>query len=262
MGFVKSPEEIARIAETVSHPRFVNAEMLRVDFLTDPAIVARLLPPTLEPAATPLISVNVGRWQSNCAGDFEGGSVYIAAKYGEIEAAYVLAMYMSTDQAIIFGREVFGEPKKHAAMGMNRRGTGMAGWVSRHGVRLIEIDADLGPDLGASEGRSADFNIKALPATDGRGLEDDPILSIAEYDVSLRVNREGTGSVVLRGTKHDPLDEIEVRQVLKSVYIEGDMIGRARNIGRIPAGAYLPYYYGRTDDWSQLNTEAGPISAI
>ena len=40
MGFVKRPEEITRIQHALSHPRFVNGEMLSVDFLTDPGVVA------------------------------------------------------------------------------------------------------------------------------------------------------------------------------------------------------------------------------
>ena len=39
MGFVRSKEEIARIQEALHKPRFVNAEMLTVDFL-DPGMNA------------------------------------------------------------------------------------------------------------------------------------------------------------------------------------------------------------------------------
>ena len=39
MGFVRSSEEVARIQHTLSHPRFVGAEMLSVDFLSTPEFV-------------------------------------------------------------------------------------------------------------------------------------------------------------------------------------------------------------------------------
>ena len=44
MSFVKTPEEIARIEQALRHPRFVNGEMLSVDFLTDPEFAAAVLP--------------------------------------------------------------------------------------------------------------------------------------------------------------------------------------------------------------------------
>jgi len=46
-----------------------------------------------------------------------------------------------------------------------------------------------------------------------------------------------------------------VKEVLGASYVEGDMDSHARSIARIPAAEYLPYYYGRLDDWSLLNTE-------
>jgi acetoacetate decarboxylase len=255
VGFVKTAEEIARIIEVTSHPRFVNAEMLQVEFLTDPSIVAAILPPPLEPASTPLVRAMVGTWQSNCVGDYNGGSLYVAAKYGDIEADYVLAMYISTYSAITFGREIFGEAKKMGTGALTRKGSRMSGYVERDGVRLIELEADLQTDLGPSKSKGTNFNIKTVPATDGRGLEDDPMLTLAEFDVEMHANREGSGSVVLRGTSHDPLDEIEVVKVLKATYFEGDLIGQARNLARIPAADFLPYYYARQDDWSCLDTE-------
>jgi hypothetical protein len=74
MGFVKNADEIARIEHALSHPRFVNGEMLSVDFLSEPEFVASILPPPLEPADAPAVTAMVGRWQSNCVGDFHGGT--------------------------------------------------------------------------------------------------------------------------------------------------------------------------------------------
>ena len=96
MGFVKTREEVARLEKVLSHPRFVGAEMLTIDYLTTPEIVRSILPPGLEPAAEPLITAMVGRWRSNCVADFAGGAIYVAARHKDIEAAYVLAMFMDT----------------------------------------------------------------------------------------------------------------------------------------------------------------------
>src|ERR1051325_10620539 len=107
MGFVKTAEEIARIEHALSHPRFVNGEMLSVEFLSDPDFVAAVLPPPLEPAGTPAVNAMVGRWQSNCVADFFGGAIYVAARHEGIEGRYVLAMYMDNDVPTIYGRDLF-----------------------------------------------------------------------------------------------------------------------------------------------------------
>jgi acetoacetate decarboxylase len=255
MGFVKSPEEVARIQSVLQRPRFVGAEMLTVDFLTSPDTVAAVLPPGLEPVDEPLVTAMVGRWRSNCVADFTGGAIYVMARHKDIEAPYVLAMYMDTDHAIIFGRDLFGEPKKQAATYLHRRDDLMHGYVERLGVRIIEIKAELPKDLGPAEVSGANFNVKALPACTGIGLEDDPVLTIAEFDNRLSVRREGTGELALRSTVHDPLSDLEIREIRGAGYIEGDLLSTCRPLARLPADKFVPYLYGRLDDWSALDTE-------
>jgi acetoacetate decarboxylase len=109
MGFVKTPEEVARIEKVTSRPRFVGSEMLTIDFLTTPEFVTSVLPPSLEPASEPLVTAMVGRWRSNCVGDYARGAIYLMARHQMIEAPYVLAIYMDADYAIMFGRDFFGE---------------------------------------------------------------------------------------------------------------------------------------------------------
>jgi acetoacetate decarboxylase len=253
MGFVRTPEEIAEIQATLRRPLFTSAEMLSVEFLTRPEIVEAVLPPPLEPADEPRVTAMVGRWQSNCVGDFNGGAIYVSSRYEDIEGDYVLAMYMNSDQAIIFGRDLFGEPKKQSVNSLHRSGSRMSGWVER-GVRLIELDADLGDDLGGAEVRGANFNFKAQPAADGSGLEGDAVLTVADFGLSLTTCREGAGSVRLQGTVHDPLDEIEVVDVKRATYIEGVLDASCRAVARVPAEDFLPYAYGRLDYWPALDT--------
>jgi acetoacetate decarboxylase len=259
MGFVKTQDEIAQIQNALSNPRFVNGEMLTVDFLSDPAFVEEVLPPPLEPADEPLVTAMVSRWQSNCCGDFRGGAIYVAARWNGGDGAYVLAMYMDNDQPTIYGRDLFGEPKKLADTGLYRNGNQFNGWLDRRGTRLIELRCDLPTDLGPSESEAVNFNFKARPAADGNGLEEDAILTRATFKNTTRVAREGAGIVTLGGTVHDPLDEIPVESVVRGAFVECDLIGQCRAVATVPADVFLPYHHGRHDDWSVLDTEHAPL---
>ena len=255
MGFVKTFKEIERIRSVLKQPRFVAAEMLMVEFLTRPEIVKSVLPPGFEPAAEPSVTAMVVRWRSNCVGDYCGGAIYVLARYKGIEAPYVLAMYMDTDHAIMFGRDAFGEPKKRATSNLYHRGTSMHGYVERLGARLIDIRADLNKDLGPGTASGANFNIKATPAADGTSCEDDAVVTLAEFDNALTMRREGTGRLTLASNPHDPVGDIEIVTVRGASYVEGDLIARARAIGRIPKDEFFPYLLGRMDDWPLLDTE-------
>ena len=262
MGFVKRPEEIERIQHALSNPRFVNGEMLSVDFLTDPAFVEEVLPPPLEPADQPAITAMVGRWQSNCVGDFYGGAIYVAARHEGVDGAYVLAMYMDNDIPTIYGRDLFGEPKKLATSQVHRHGENFTGYVDRHGVRIIELHCQLPTDLGPSESEGVNFNFKARPAADGNGLEEDAILTMATFQTTTTAAREGAGSVVLRSTVHDPLGEIPVQQVLRGAFVECDLVGSNKKVATVPADVFLPYHHGRHDDWSALDTESAALVPV
>jgi acetoacetate decarboxylase len=262
MGFVKRPEEIERIQRAITHPRFVSAEMLSIDFLTDEAVVEHILPPPLEPADQPRLSAMIGRWRSNCVGDYKGGAIYVAARHEGIDGDYVLAMYMDGDSPIIYGRDVFGEPKKQGTSALYRSGDTFHGWVERHGVRLIELHAQLGNDLGPFETEGTNYNFKARPAADGVGLQEDAILTRATFEVRGVASREGTGSVELHGTVHDPLDELPVRSVVRGFFMECDLIASCRAVATVPAEVFLPYHHGRHDDWSALDTESVATVAL
>jgi acetoacetate decarboxylase len=257
MGYVKTADEIAALEERLRAPRFVHAQKLTVEFLTEPATVERLLPPGFSPAARPSVTAMVGRWQSNCVGDFAGGALYVAARWEDLEGGYVLAMWMDSDRATIYGRDLYGEPKKLARSALHRSASRVTGHVERDGVRLLDLAGELEYDLGPSETERRGFNVKARPAADGSGLEEDAIVTSVVNRDTRRVHLTGPGAVRLTGTAHDPVDELEVVEVLGASYVEGDAAATNRRVGTIPAAAYLPYFHGRhADDWTALDTEA------
>jgi acetoacetate decarboxylase len=262
MGFVKRPDEIDRIQHALSNPRFVNGEMLTVDFLTDPDVVAEILPPPLDPADQPRITAMIGRWQSNCVGDFHGGAIYVSARHDGVDGDYVLAMYMDGDVPTIYGRDLFGEPKKLAESDLFRHGDVFHGRLERNGVEIMELHATLPNDLGAFNAEGVNFNFKARPSADGIGLQEDAILTRARFDTRVAAAREGTGSVTLRSTVHDPLGDLPVGAVLRAAFIEVDLIGSCEAIATTPADVFLPYHHGRHDDWSALDTESAALAAV
>jgi len=262
MSFVKTAAEIAQIERALARPEFVSGERLTVEFLTDPATVERLLPPLLEPSAAPLVLASVGRWQSNCVGDYAGGSIYLTARHGGVDGAYALAMFMDTEPSVIFGREVFGEPKKLAASAMFRRGNRFHGYLERHGTRLLELHAELGEDLGESALDAYAFNYKARPAANGIGLEGPVSLTRAHFQTTIKARREGTGSVQLRSTVHDPLAEIPVVSVVRAYHTEHDISARCETAGSVAAEQFLPYFHGRSDNWLALDSTAAQGAKI
>jgi hypothetical protein len=83
-------------------------------------------------------------------------------------------------------------------------------------------------------------------------------LTLAEFDNTPHVREEGPGTLLLGSSAYDPVADIKVVQLRKAMYIEDDLTSRCRTIARMPAKEFVPYLYGRLDDWTALNTENLP----
>jgi acetoacetate decarboxylase len=262
MGFVKTPAELERIQRALGAPRFVAGRQLTVEFLTRPATLARLLPPPLEPAERPLVSVTIGEWHSNAMGDFAGASIYLAASHEGVHGGYALAMWMDGEPAIAFGRELFGEPKKHARVSLQRDDERITASVERHGSRLISLAAVMSDDLEPAGGSRIAYNFRSRAAAGGLGLDGPAVLTRSSFTETVRRRRRGRGALELRGSVHDPLEELEVGTVLGATYSELDLAARCEPVASVPAEDYLPYHHGHCDDWLALDTSSAGVAHV
>lgn len=258
MGFRRTAAEIAEIQRTLSEIEFVGGESLSVDFLTRPDIVRAVLPAELEPGDQPRVTVQVSRWRSNCVGDFDASAIYVSGKYGDLPGDYVLTMFMDSDVPMLFGRDLFGEPKKIGRSTLYRNDGHMTGVLERGGARLIEIEADLDEDAGPTTLLGRNFNVKYELAPDGSRLLGDPRLTVAEFDQTITVRRKARASLRLGCTVHDPLGDLEIVELLGGVYVETGMGASAHIVGTLDADAFLPLALGRADYWPALVTARLP----
>jgi acetoacetate decarboxylase len=248
MGYVKTSAEVEEIQQLVAAWTFVG-DQVSVEFETTPEFVEYILPPCLEPPARPTGFVNVSRWQSALAGEFDMAWVGVLARYGEIEGAYTIQMLLNGDTPIAIGREWMGEVKKRAEMGYFHDGPHIYGFGARHGVRVIEVNGLFGIDEGPAEASFHTLEIKAFPAAEGRGLEYDPLLIVRNSHANYRSLRRGSADITLRGTEFDPLDTVPVVSIGEAVHTVGET--RSTIEQKIPfanRADYLPYVFGRHYD--------------
>lgn len=254
MRYVKSAEEIARYQAAMATPVFAESRVLSVQFETTAEFIAAVLPPGLEPVeGTPLGSAFVARFgASNCVGPFDGAGLSVRARHGDLAGNYCLTMPMSTDTAIIFGRELYGEPKKLAQIALERDGDHVVGTVARFGITIIELRATLTDTLTAQDGEGSTFHYKFTQSADGRGFDHDPLLLHIRSRNVVRHAERGTGEIILRQSLHDPVADIPVVRVLGAAYTEGETHTFGRTLCAVDADAFLPYAFGKMDDLTRL----------
>lgn len=253
---MKSNQEIEEIQAVLHDGVYIGRPITWLNFLTTEETVRRLLPPGLEPTDEPRATAYFSTFGSNMCGDFDCSAVFLAARHGELIGNYLLAMYVDTDRALILGRELLGEPKKLGRQTLEIYGSKVHGALERDGTVLFEMEANLdGEQAVPEEYMDYTFNYKGASLGAQRGFQDDAILSVTEDKVQPSCYRTGTGTLRLRGTRHDPFGEIEIVRPLDAVYLEGTIVSsRYRHLTRIPRAEFLPHQMGRNDVWNTIDS--------
>lgn len=262
LRFRRTNDEIQQFLAAFRRPVFRDVRALTVTAESDSETLAALLPPPLEPAGKPRVVFSVAEVRrSNCAGAFLVATVDVACTYQGEAAFYCLAMPVSTDSALTFGRELYGEPKKLAEIQLEERGDGTVhGSVTRYGITFLELSAVLDPaDEPERETETIRYHFRFLPTPDGRIAGPIELVRV-EHRSRLRVTARGQASVTVRDSPHDPLFDIPILKVLGAALSEGVMETSGAVAATVPAEAFLPFAFAKVDDllvWAEEPSGAG-----
>ncbi len=248
MRFVKTAEEIKRIQTTYSRCQFLGTRNLTVTFETSPQVVRDVLPPPLEPTPEPLGSAWVGEVSnSNCVGPFLGAALYVRARYQDIVGNYYITMPVSTPEAVTFGRELFGEPRKLASIIFERQDEYIWGSAERHEIRFLSLRGRMTGAAATGRQESSSFHFKFTPRADGAGFDSPPLLVHVTSDATVKTAQRGRGELVFRDSPHDPVADIPISQVIEAVYTEAHVYTSGRVLCEVNPDQFLPYAFSKID---------------
>jgi acetoacetate decarboxylase len=166
-----------------------------------------------------------------------------------VEGTYLLTMPMSAEQAVLGGRDTFGEPKKLAQIDFAVDGEAVSARAQRMGVPYLEIRGRLGEALPAREFSEYGYCFKASPSCEKPGAFDgDPLLVRLEWQHAHRLVRRVEGEVILRESPFDPVVDLPVRRLLRLEYEEGTSQSGGRVLRSVPGEWLLPFLHQRYDD--------------
>jgi acetoacetate decarboxylase len=252
--WVKTLEQVKRDAE--KSPEFLASRVrsLRVVYETDPAVAAAVVPRPLVPAERPEVCVTFSHVAMQITPDFRfeiGSAIFgVRASYDGADGTWLLTMPMTTEQAVIGGRETYGEPKKIAAIEFRAEGAEVSATVTRMGVPYLAAHGRLGASLGPRELVEHAFCVKALPACEkGRGLDGEPLLVRLEWrHRHERVQQVESAALVLRESPFDPVADLPVRRLVRMEYEEGTTESNGRVVRALPPEWVLPILHQRYDE--------------
>jgi acetoacetate decarboxylase len=253
LRYAKTLEQVKQAAE--ANPEFLSSTVrsIRAVYETDPAIPAAILPKPLTPAAEPHVCATFSHVAIHVSPEFTmeiGSAVFgVKAVYDGVEGIYLITMPMTTEQAVIGGRETYGEPKKIAEIDFSKDGDRVRASVTRMGVTYLEAEGTLVESLGPREFNEYAYCYKALPACEkGKDFDGDPFLVRLEWKQTHEQSHRLDGSVTLRESPFDPVADLPVRRLVKLEYEEGSTESNGTVLRSVPGEWLLPFLHQRYDD--------------
>lgn len=248
------PERTKRFLLHFRRPGYFGANAIVVQYETDPDVVAECVPPPLKPLSPATAFACV--WDmpaSTNIGPFQGGALYLAAEYKGRVGGYCLAMPMSTDAAVIVGREMCGEPKKLAQVDFRREGAHVEGAITRLGITYMTLRGKIGAETRIEEG--LDFHIKMLPKCTGDGLEFDKAL-LCGVNMELENGKAWLledPEIIYQESAHDPVVDIPVRKITRGVFWVADLYCRTEPLEYLTPEQAAPYIVSKFDNLDLLS---------
>lgn len=263
LRWVKSDDEIRQSAE--NNPEFMNSTVrsVRCVYETDPALVAAVIPRPLKPTDRPEVCVTFSHVAMHITDDLTieiGSTIFgVRAFHDGTEGIYLLTMPMTTEQAVVPGRETFGEPKKIAQIDFQQEGDAVSASVSRMGIPYLSVSGKLGARLDPREFTEYGFCYKAQPSCEkGQGFDQDPLLVRLEWQhVHEQVNRVDDAALVLGESPFDPVADLPIRRLVKAEYEVGQTQSNGRVLQSVPGEWLMPFLHGRYDDPGVQGIEIG-----
>lgn len=233
------------------------ATTLVATYETDPDAIRAVLPPPLSPPTEPLVrltiaTVDVGRGYPI----FGAGTFAVHARHEDVDGDYALVMPMTTEQAVIGGRETFGEPKKLAEISLDRDGDTVRGHFTRMGTTFVEVVGTVTGEVEPSPDRTrTSFYLKFLPSPSGKGFDGEPMLVYCRRDEKTRTMWNVDGEVILRDSRFDPVADFPVLKLRSIELAERSSIQTGEVVATVPADWVAPYVHQRYDDLSPIGSD-------
>ena len=261
LRYVRTLEQVKQAAD--SNPEFLesNVRSLRVEYETDPAIARALVPKPLEAATDPVVCATFSHVAMKLSPEFTleiGSGVFgVKATYDGVEGIYLVTMPMTTEQAVLGGRDTYGEPKKIADIDFEREGDRVSAKITRMGMTYLEGRGRIGASLGPRELTEHGYCFKVQPSCEkGAAFDSEPILVRLTWRHRHNVvHSVEDGELILRESPVDPVADVPVRRLVRMEYEEGTTESNGAVLRSVPGEWMLPFLHQRYDDPSSPGIE-------
>ena len=195
---------------------WTNARVLAVEAAISPQAAAALLPDPLVVADPPRATFFIADYpQTRFDSVYREAAVLLHARDMKGPALHCPWMVVDDDTALMLGREVLGFPKKLATIELEQHGERVAGRVTRKGVEVLCIEANVSePDRShAPLFARRMVNAIGIPAF---GMK---LIELAPTRELVHSAWRGEGKLTLGSSHRDPLGDLQAAPSVEARWI-------------------------------------------
>lgn len=252
-----------------------NQEGIYISYLTDPAAIARILPPPLKPFSMPVVTLSVCHVNNpTFADDYYEAILGVYATYGKTLGLYPVGLVLGgpgAEMAVQCGRDNGSIPKKLGAEFVIRRnGDTVTAGVTRRGTQLVEATMKLGeynspltaalyqfPAAGKQTfGGGFYFHIDREPDEDGVSHFKNASLLMNQCEYNYQSWEPGLAALNLKSSVDDPWAELPINTIIGGAYSKNSLLVHKLNlVEKLEADEVVPYLLtGRYDRTAFMET--------
>ncbi len=253
LRYAKSNEQLA--AARAAGPGFLRSEVrsIRAIYETDPELIAALLPRPLEPAARPEVHVIVSDVTIHLPGEMTfplgAGTFGVTCRCDGVDGLYPITMPMTTEGAVVAGREIYGEPKKLADVTLTEEDGVHVGRITRMGITYVELRGRALREQKPTDRTDRAYTFKVLPSPPpAQGFDVDPLLCELEWKLKMSSSTVLDGEVILSDSPFDPVADLPVRKVVALELEVSDVESGGKVLKPVKGEWLLPFLHQRYDD--------------
>ncbi len=271
-SFKVSQEEISQFGKV---SLMDGQEGLYMAYLTDPAAIARLLPPPLVPFSMPVVTLSVCHIKNpTFADDYYEAILGVYATYGKNLGLYPLGLVLGgpgAEMAVQCGRDNGSIPKKMGAEFVIRRnGNTVTAGVTRRGTQLVEATMELGeynsplthmlyqaPGAGKKTfGGGFYYHFDREPDENGISHFRNGALLMNQCEYNYESWEPGCVSLNLKSSIDDPWAELPINTIIGGAYSKNSLLVHKLNLAQnLDADTVIPYLLtGRYDRTAFMET--------
>lgn len=251
--YAKSAGDLERSAEVDADASQCAMRSIRCVYETDAEVAQAVVPRPLEASVRSEVCVSFVAVEIPGSADqrTEILSVRIGVRvdYDDKPGNYLLTVPMTSEHAVVLGRERFGEPRKLAKIQLGGDGDEVFATVERMGIRYLSVRATRVEELAPREMTEHGYCFKAFPnCLPDERFDQDPRLVRLEWRSDFQRVWRLDGELEIQDSPFDPVADLPVRSIVEFEYAEGTTSSSGRVLRPVPGEWLWPFSHQRYDD--------------